>query len=234
MTHPAEETRAAVGDAVGGVVRAVKPLLRGWLHAGTFPVAVVAGIVLVVLADGTRETVATAVYAASAALLFGISALYHRGSWSPKAERRLKRLDHSNIFLIIAGTYTPFSVILLGNDGGTTLLWIVWLAALAGIAFRVLWVGAPRWLYTPVYLGLGWVAVFYLGAILDNGGPAVVTLLAIGGAAYTLGGIVYATKKPDPSPRWFGFHEVFHAFTLVAYVVHYVAISLVTYNGIGA
>jgi hemolysin III len=230
MTNPVDDARAAVGDAV----RAVKPRLRGWLHAGTFPVALAAGIVLVVLADGPRETAATAVYAASAALLFGISALYHRGAWSPKAEVRLKRLDHSNIFLIIAGTYTPFSVILLGGDGGTTLLWIVWLAALAGIAFRVLWVGTPRWLYTPVYLGLGWVAVFYLGAILDNGGPAVVTLLAVGGAAYTVGGIVYATKRPNPSPRWFGFHEVFHALTLIAFVAHYVAISLVTYKAVGA
>ncbi len=230
MTNPVDDARAAVGD----VVRAVKPRLRGWLHAGTFPVALAAGIVLVLLADGPRATAATAVYAASAALLFGISALYHRGNWSPRAEVRLKRLDHSNIFLIIAGTYTPFSVILLGNDGGTTLLWIVWLAALAGIAFRVLWVGAPRWLYTPVYLGLGWVAVFYLGAILDNGGPAVVTLLAIGGAAYTAGGIVYAIKRPNPSPRWFGFHEVFHALTLIAFVAHYVAISLVTYNAVGA
>ncbi len=226
MTHPVDEARAAVGD----VVRAVKPRLRGWLHAGTFPFAVAAGIVLVALADGTRETVATAVYALSAALLFGISALYHRGNWSPKAERFLKRVDHSNIFLIIAGTYTPFSVILLGGDGGTTLLWIVWLAALGGIAFRVLWVGAPRWLYTPVYLGLGWVAVFYLGALLRTGGLAVVVLLAVGGAAYTVGGIVYATKKPNPSPRWFGFHEVFHALTLIAFVAHYVAISIATYS----
>ncbi len=230
MTDPVEDARTTVGD----VVRSVKPHLRGWLHAGTFPVALAAGIVLVVLAQGTRETVATAVYATSAALLFGVSAIYHRGSWSAKAERRLKRLDHSNIFLIIAGTYTPFSVILLGKDGGTTLLWIVWLAAIGGIAFRVLWVGAPRWLYTPVYLGLGWVAVFYIGDILRTGGPAVVTLLAIGGAAYTVGGVVYATKRPNPSPRWFGFHEVFHALTLIAFVAHYVAISIVTYGAVGA
>ncbi len=230
MTPPVDDARSAMGEAVGDVVRAVKPRLRGWLHAGTFPVALVAGIVLVALADGTRETVATAVYAASAALLFGISALYHRGTWSPRAEKRLKRLDHSNIFLIIAGTYTPFSVILLGNDGGTTLLWIVWLAALGGIAFRVFWVGAPRWLYTPVYLGLGWVAIFYIGDIMRTGGPAVVILLAVGGAAYTVGGVVYATKKPNPSPRWFGFHEVFHALTLIAFVAHYVAISIATYS----
>ena len=226
MTTPTKDAGADVGD----LLRAVKPRLRGWLHAGTFPVSVVAGIVLVVLAHGTAATLATGVYAASAALLFGISALYHRGNWSPRAERRLKRLDHSNIFLIIAGTYTPFSVILLRHDGGTTLLWIVWAAALGGIAFRVLWVGAPRWLYTPVYLALGWVAVFYLGALLHTGGPAVVTLLAIGGGLYSAGGVVYATKKPNPSPRWFGFHEVFHALTLAAYAVHYVAISLATYR----
>jgi hemolysin III len=161
--------------------------------------------------------------------LFGISALYHRGRWSPRTERLLKRLDHSNIFLIIAGTYTPFSLILLRDRGGTVLLWIVWAAALGGIAFRVLWVGAPRWLYTPVYLGLGWVAVFYLGDILDSGGAAVVALLAVGGVLYSAGGVVYALKKPNPSPRWFGFHEVFHALTLGAYAVHYIAVSLATY-----
>ena len=226
MTTPIKDA----GGELGELLRGVKPRLRGWLHAGTFPVSVVAGIVLVVLAHGTAATLATAVYAASAALLFGISAVYHRGQWSPRAERRLKRLDHSNIFLIIAGTYTPFSVILLRHDGGTTLLWIVWAAALGGIAFRVLWVGAPRWLYTPVYLALGWVAVFYLGALLHTGGAAVVTLLAIGGGLYSAGGVVYATKKPNPSPRWFGFHEVFHALTLAAYAVHYIAISLATYR----
>ena len=216
-------------DEVHRLARTVKPRLRGWLHAGTFPVSVAAGIVLVVLADGTRETVATAIYAASASLLFGISALYHRGNWTPRTELLLKRLDHSNIFLIIAGTYTPFSLILLRDRGGTVLLWIVWAAALGGIAFRVLWVGAPRWLYTPVYLGLGWVAVFYLGDILDSGGAAVVALLAVGGVLYSAGGVVYALKKPNPSPRWFGFHEVFHALTLGAYAVHYIAVSLATY-----
>lgn len=229
MTHPVDEQRANE-HGLDHVVAAVKPRLRGWLHAGTFPLALAAGIVLVVLAEGTRETVATGVYALSAVLLFGVSALYHRGSWSPAAEKRLKRLDHSNIFLIIAGTYTPFSVILLDNRGGDALLWIVWLAALGGIAFRVLWVGAPRWLYTPVYIALGWVAVFYIGDILATGGAAVVTLIAVGGVLYSAGGVVYALKRPDPSPRWFGFHEVFHALTLGAYAVHYVAVSLATYT----
>ena len=226
MSPTAEQQPGVVEE----VVRAVKPHLRGWLHAGAFPVSLVAGLVLVVLADGTRETVATAIYAVTAVLLFGVSALYHRGNWSPKTEKMLKRLDHSNIFLIIAGTYTPFSIILLHNDGGTTLLWIVWSAALAGIAFRVLWVGAPRWLYTPVYIALGWVAAFYISDIFDAGGAAVVTLIAVGGLLYSVGAVVYATKRPNPSPRWFGFHEVFHALTIGAFAVHYVAISIATYS----
>ncbi|HSR25995.1 MAG TPA: hemolysin III family protein [Candidatus Eisenbacteria bacterium] len=216
------------------LARAVKPHLRGWLHAGTFPLVVAAGIVLVTLAHGTRATVASAIYATSAALLFGVSALYHRGHWSPRWEAVLKRLDHSNIFLIIAGTYTPFSVLLLNNSRGRTLLWIVWAGALVGIAFRVFWVGAPRWLYTPVYLALGWVAVFYLRDILHAGGPAVLTLLAVGGGLYSIGGLVYAAKRPNPSPRWFGFHEVFHALTLAAFTVQYVAVSLATYQHPGA
>ncbi|MDQ1664695.1 MAG: hemolysin [Actinomycetota bacterium] len=233
MSRPARERESLpqrAEDVVDDLVRHVKPHLRGWLHAGTFPVALTAGIVLVVLADGTRATVANAIFAASAVLLFGVSAAYHRGNWTPRAEKRLKRLDHSNIFLIIAGTYTPFSLILLDDHGGGTLLWIVWLAALGGIAFRVFWVGAPRWLYTPVYLGLGWVAVFYLPELFDTGGAAVVTLLAIGGLLYSVGGVVYALKRPNPSPRWFGFHEVFHALTLAAFAAHYIAVSIATYS----
>ena len=216
--------------ALEDTVHAVKPHLRGWLHAGTFPLSVVAGIVLVVLAEGTREIVATAVYSGSVALLFGVSALYHRGQWSPRTAILLKRLDHSNIFLIIAGTYTPFSVLLLDRSTGGTLLWLVWSAAVGGVAFRVLWVGAPRWLYTPVYIALGWVAVFYLGDLLRSGGPAIVTLMVVGGILYSIGGVVYALKRPNPSPRWFGFHEVFHACTLAAYVVHYIAVSMATYS----
>jgi hemolysin III len=226
MSTPPSEHAGLVEE----VARAVKPRLRGWLHAGTFPLSVAAGIVLVALSEGTRETVANAVFAISAALLFGTSALYHRGIWSPNVERQLKRFDHSNIFLIISGTYTPFAAILLGDHGGDTLLWIVWSAALGGIAFRILWVGAPRWLYTPIYLALGWVSVFYIGDIYHTGGAAVVALLAVGGLLYSVGAVVYALKWPNPSQRWFGFHEVFHALTLGAYVVHYLAVSLVTYQ----
>jgi hemolysin III len=163
-------------------------------------------------------------------MLFGTSAVYHRGTWSPRVQGVLKRLDHANIFLIIAGTYTPFALLLLPPEQSRTLLLIVWTGALAGVLFRVLWVGAPRWLYTPVYVALGWVAVFYFGPLLQRGGVAVMTLIAVGGLLYTLGAVVYGTKRPNPSPRWFGFHEVFHVFTVAAFVVHYVAASLAVYS----
>lgn len=208
----------------------VKPKLRGWLHAGVFPLSVVAGIVLVSLAGTTEARVACAVYAVSAALLFGVSAVYHRGTWSPRVYAVLRRLDHANIFLIIAGTYTPFTLLLLEGGQARLLLWLVWAGALAGIAFRVFWTDAPRWLYTPVYIAMGWAAVFFLPDFLDRGGMAVLILVVIGGLLYSLGGIVYAAQRPDPSPRWFGFHEVFHSLTLAAYAVHYVAVSMTAYT----
>jgi hemolysin III len=214
---------------VEAAVAVLKPQLRGWIHLGTFPVVVAAGIVLVVLSPGGTPRVATAVFAVTAALLFGTSALYHRGRWSPRWAGILKRLDHSNIFLIIAGTYTPFAVTLLPSAQERSLLWVVWGGAILGVAFRVLWVGAPRWLYTPVYVALGWVAVFYIPEFLHHGGVGVISLIAIGGLLYTAGALVYATKRPNPSPRWFGFHEVFHVFTVAAFVVHYVAVSMSVY-----
>ncbi len=203
----------------------VKPKLRGWLHAGMTPVALVAGVVLIVLAGTTQEKVSAAVFAGTAVLLFGTSAVYHRGTWSPRVDAVLRRFDHSNIFLIIAGSYTPFAL-LLPRDQARTLLLIVWTGAIMGVAFRVLWAGAPRWLYVPVYVLLGWVAVFYFGPLLDSAGVAVMTWVVIGGVLYSLGAIVYGTKRPDISPRWFGFHEVFHALTILAFTAHFVAASL--------
>ncbi len=197
----------------------VKPHLRGWLHLGAFPLAVVTGGLLTLLAPPGSVRAAVAVFAASAALLFGVSALYHRGTWGPRAHAVLKRLDHANIFLIIAGSYTPFSVLLLPEGRARTLLWIVWSGAVGGVAFRVLWIGAPRWLYVPVYVALGWVAVVYLPAFAAAG-PAVLAFVVAGGLLYTLGGVVYGIRRPDPSPRWFGFHEVFHALTVLAFGAH--------------
>jgi hemolysin III len=186
-------------------------------------------VVLVVLSPSTQARVATAVFAVTAALLFGVSAVYHRGRWSPRTHGVLKRLDHANIFLIIAGTYTPFTLLLLHRDDARVLLSLVWGGALAGVAFRVLWVGAPRWLYVPVYIALGWAAAFWLPEFRTAGGPAVLALVIAGGVLYSLGGLVYGLKRPDPSPRWFGFHEVFHALTVAAFVAHYVGVSLTVY-----
>jgi len=222
---------ATVAGTVDSMVDSVKPRLRGWIHLGSFPVVLVAAIVLVAIAPDTRSRVSVAVFGASAALLFGISALYHRGTWSPRVNGILKRFDHSNIFLIIAGTYTPFAVLLLPEGPARTLLWIIWAAALAGIAFRVFWVGAPRWLYVPAYIAMGWVAVAFVPDFLAGGGWAVLTLVVVGGVLYTLGGVVYGIKRPNPNPRWFGFHEVFHVLTVAAFVTHYVGVSLAVFTG---
>jgi hemolysin III len=164
------------------------------------------------------------VYALSACLLFGTSAVYHRGTWGPRGEAVLRRLDHANIFLIIAGTYTPLAVLLLPGRRQAALLSLVWAGAAAGIAFRIWWIRAPRWLYTLCYIALGWAAVFYLPDFARTGGIPVVALVIVGGLLYTAGAVVYALKRPDPSPRWFGFHEVFHALTITAFAAHYTAI----------
>jgi hemolysin III len=216
-------------ERLDAVVAAVKPRLRGWIHAGTFPLALAAGIVLVCLAPTTKSRIAAAVFGLTAAMLFGTSAVYHRGTWSPRLQGLLKRLDHSNIFLIIAGTYTPFALLLLPAHDAKELLLIVWSGAVAGVLFRVFWVGAPRWLYTPIYVALGWCAIFYAHQ-LSSGGAAVTTLVVVGGALYTIGGLVYGLKKPDPFPTWFGFHEIFHSFTIAAFTCHYVAASIATYS----
>ena len=226
----ADSVADTVGDAARDLVAAVKPKLRGWLHAATFPLALAAGIVLSVLAPEGAPKVGAIVFTVTAALLFGTSAVYHRGHWSARMSGVLKRLDHSNIFLIIAGTYTPFALSLLPPDQARQLLLIVWSGAIGGVLFRIFWVSAPRWLYTPIYVALGWVAVFYFGPLLHFGGPAVVILMTVGGILYTLGAVVYGTKRPNPSPRWFGFHEIFHAFTVLAFVAHYVAASLAVYG----
>ena len=220
----------SMGDRVDDVMATVKPKLRGWLHTGTFPLVVAAGIVLVALAPDRAARISSAIFMVTAALLFGTSALYHRGTWSPRTNVLLKRFDHSNIFLIIAGSYTPFAALLLPSDRARTLLWIVWAGAIAGVFFRIIWVGAPRWLYTPVYIALGWVAVIYLPDFYRSGGAALLTLIIVGGGLYTAGAVIYALKRPDPSPRWFGFHEIFHACTVAAFAAHYIAVSFAVYS----
>jgi hemolysin III len=217
-------------DRLREAAREIKPHLRGWLHLGTFPLCVAAGIVLVWLSPDTRTKVASAIFVLSASLLFGSSALFHRGHWGPRWHGVLRRLDHSTIFLLIAGTYTPFAIMLLDGRNARILLGLVWGGALMGIAFRIFWIGAPRWLYLPVYIALGWAAVFWLGDFASTAGPAVLTLIIVGGGLYSVGGLVYGFKRPNPIPRWFGFHEVFHTFTIAAFVVHYVGVSMLMYS----
>lgn len=203
----------------------VKPRFRGWLHAGAAPLALAAGIVLVALAPTPGTRIASAVYALTGILLFGVSAVYHRGNWSPGVKKILKRLDHTNIMLVIAGSYTPLAVSLLPRDTAEVLLWIIWSGAVAGVAFRLLWLNAPRWLYTPVYIALGLAAVFYIPDFWSIN-PAVAVLVMAGGAAYIAGAVIYALKRPNPSVTWFGFHEIFHAFTLVGFACHFIAIMM--------
>ena len=204
-----------------------KPRLRGMLHLVAFPVSLVTGMVLLVaVADTAAERWGCLVYALATSILFGTSALYHRGTWSPETRALLRRLDHSNIFLMIAGTYTPICLALLDGTARTVVLVVVWVGALAGIVFRVLWLSAPAWLYTPFYVALGWVAIAVLPALADAGGPGIVALILGGGLAYSLGGLVYALHRPDPAPATFGYHEIFHTCTLVGFAAHYAAVVL--------
>ncbi len=220
---------AEVSDTLHDVAEEIKPRLRGWLHAGTLPLSLGAGIVLVALSPTPAIRLASAVFMVTALLLFGVSALYHTGTWSPRAKDRLKRLDHANIFLLIAGSYTPFAILLLDGRDAVVLLTLVWVGALLGVAFRVLWVGAPRWLYVPVYIALGWAAIFWLHDFARAGGPVIVTLMLAGGALYSIGALVYAFRRPNPAPAWFGFHEIFHSLTIAAFCSHYAGISLAAY-----
>ena len=209
------------------VVAVVKPLLRGWLHLGMFPLCLLGGLLLVLIADTTTERAVTVVFTVCTSALFGVSATYHRGRWSERTRVLMKRLDHSSIFLLIAGSYTPYAVLLLPTDQARLLLGLVWGGAVLGILFRVFWVGAPRWLYTPIYLVLGWTAVWFLPGLYSSGGALVVSLLAAGGLLYSGGAVVYALKRPDPWPKHFGFHEIFHACTVLAFAAHYAGVALV-------
>jgi hemolysin III len=208
------------------VGREPKPTWRGWLHAGMTPVALVLGIVLIAVADGAAAKIACAVFVASSLLLFGVSAVYHRFDWSPKAKILLKRMDHANIFLLIAGSYTPITVLALPHDESVLLLWLVWSGAAVGVLFRVFWIHAPRWLYVLLYLVLGYASLVFIVDFF-RADAAMMTLILAGGLAYTVGAVAYALKRPNPWPGRFGFHEIFHAFTLVAFLCHWTGILLV-------
>ncbi len=209
-----------------------RPRLRGWLHVFAFFGAIVAGAVLVPLASvlGLRAGLSVAVYSLTIWGLFGISALYHRRRWSPRGWKIMKRLDHSMIFVFIAGTYTPFSLLAVDQPRGYWVLAVVWVGALAGVALKLSWPTAPRWVGVPLYLGLGWMAVFVIADILHIAGVTSLVLLAVGGLLYTLGGIAYGIKWPNPWPGTFGYHEVFHAMTIVAAACHHIAVYFAMYS----
>ncbi len=204
----------------------LKPTWRGWIHAGTFPIAIAAGIVLIVLADGAPAKWASAVFMTSSLLLFGNSALYHRFDWGPRTKAVLKRIDHANILLLIAGTYTPIAVLGLPTNQMVMLLSLAWGGAIAGILFRVFWIDAPRWLYVALYLVLGWAAVMYIVPLFEAS-AAMMILVIVGGLLYTGGAIVYALKKPNPWPGHFGFHEIFHVCTVLAFLCHWTACLII-------
>ncbi|WP_228145584.1 PAQR family membrane homeostasis protein TrhA [Paenarthrobacter ureafaciens] len=202
-----------------------KPLWRGWIHAVATPFALAAGIVLVVLAPTVDRKITSGIYALTGVLLFGVSAVYHRGNWAPTARMVLKRLDHTNIMLVIAGSYTPLAWSLLERSQAVTLLWIIWFAAIAGVLFRVIWTHAPRWLYVPVYIALGCGALFYLPQFFTASAAAAI-LICVGGTFYIAGAVFYGLKKPNFSATHFGFHELFHAFTVFGFASHFIAIMI--------
>jgi hemolysin III len=201
------------------------PHLRGMLHLAMAPVAVIGGLALVFAANSVSTRWALAVFVVTSAALFATSATYHIGKWLPPTKAMLRRADHSNIFLIIAGTYTPLSLLLLPPADARTLLTVVWSGAIAGVLIRNFWLTAPRWIYVPIYLALGWAAIFYVPEFAKSG-ALILGLIVTGGVLYTVGAAVYATKWPQISRNWFGFHEMFHTFTIAAFAAHFSAIAL--------
>jgi hemolysin III len=203
----------------------VKPRLRGVLHEYAFFISLGCGAGLVVAASDGRARVAAVVYAAAVSALLGTSALYHRVTWAPRARRWMRRLDHSMIFVLIAGTYTPVALLALSGSLSRTILIVVWAGALGGVVFKLLWIDAPKWLFAVVYVALGWVSAAVFGQLPAAIGWLGVSGLAVGGLLYTVGAVVYASGWPDPSPRVFGYHEVFHVLVVAAAALHYAVIA---------
>ena len=229
-----EAAKVAAGERVDAAKVAavelhqkVKPKLRGVIHEYSFPVSLVAGGLLVYFAAGGRERLALAIYAISLSALLGTSALYHRVNWKRTSARMwMRRLDHSMIFLLIAGTVTPFLLLVVGGTLGTALLIAVWAGALAGIFVEVVWVNSPRWVSVAVYLTVGWIGAIAFPSIVTNAGVGAGVLIATGGLLYTIGAVVYAKQRPDPSPTIFGYHEIFHVLVVAAAVAHFTAIAI--------
>ena len=229
----AEDLPEAVSEGVAKILG--RPRARGWIHLYSAAVAVIAGAVLVSVSwtmAGTRVGLATLLYTITIVAMFAVSATYHRVTWiSPTKRTWMKRLDHSMIFVFIAGSYTPFALLALPSEQGMMLFWIVWAGAAAGVLLKMCWPSAPAWVGVPLYLLLGWVAAFFIVPIMHGAGVAALVLLAVGGALYSVGGVLYGLKWPNPWPRTFGHHEFFHACTAVAAICHYVAMWFAVFSG---
>lgn len=202
-----------------------KPRLRGVSHEVAFFISLVLGPALVAIAPTATTRLVTVIYAVSLALLFGCSALLHRGTWSDQVRPWMRRLDHSMIFVFIAGTYTPVVSLASVGPTGTPVLIAVWVGAALGVGITLLWIGAPRWITAACYLGVGWIAAVALPGLWSSLGPGRFALLAAGGLIFTAGAVVYARKRPDPRPTVFGYHEVFHALTIVGVLCHLVLVA---------
>lgn len=198
------------------------------LHQWSALAAAAGGGVLVAVAASPRARLATLVYVLSLVAMLGVSAVYHRVWWrSPRARTTMRRLDHSAIFLVIAGTYTPFGLLVIEGTVAIVVLALVWGGGLAGVLLNVVWIGAPRWVGALVYLAVGWAGLVSLPQLWSGAGALVTVLVAIGGGLYTLGAVVYARRRPDPAPAVFGYHELFHALVVLAAAVHFAAVSRV-------
>ena len=215
------------GGTIEHAAEALKPRLRGWLHFSAAPLALILGLGLMVFTPTEKLRAAVAVYVLTTVLLFGVSAAYHLGAGSARVNAFLRRLDHANIYLFIAGSYTPFAVALDDTRLTWTILVLVWGIALAGVLLPLLWLHAPRWVTAGSYVALGWVALFFLPDLYQAFGITTILLLALGGVLYTIGAVIYARKRPNPHPEWFGFHELFHSCVIAAYLVQYLAVALV-------
>ena len=213
-------------------LKGTKPRLRGVSHQWAFFVSVALGAALVIVAPSGQPRLAAAIYALTVAALFGTSALYHRITWASQAARRwMRRLDHSMIFCLIAGTYTPFALLVLEGDLATVILIVVWAGALAGVLMKLIWIDAPKALVAVTYIMLGWVAVAAFPAMIERLGVTASALVAVGGLLYTLGALVYAFQRPNPAPSVFGYHEVFHALVILAAALQYAVIAFYVIPG---
>ena len=207
-----------------------KPKLRGIVHLVMSPLSLVAGLTLITLANELRGRITLGIFTLTAVTLFTCSALYHRVAWTDKNKAIWRRIDHSNISILIAGTYTPFAVYLLKPSQTKTLLIVAWGGAILISLLRIFWLSAHRWLYVAGYISLGWAAVFYMPQFLNSGGVVIFILILTGGVLYSAGGVIYALKKPNFSINWFGFHELFHAMTAAAFICHFIAAVLTVYT----